>query len=111
MTAKQVAQQALQVQEKSQIATGRIKQALEQTIEIGTVTASELKRQGEQIKNVQNNVNIVDNNIKRANKQLKVFMRRLATDKIFIVFIFLIVIGIILAIVLYVLKDRKIILA
>ncbi|KAJ3397485.1 hypothetical protein HDU92_007148 [Lobulomyces angularis] len=75
LNAKQIAQQALQTQEKTQNTTANIKQRLEETIEIGAVTANELKRQGEQIKNVKTNVDIVDTNVKRANKQLRVFIR------------------------------------
>ncbi|KAJ3091892.1 hypothetical protein HK102_012814 [Quaeritorhiza haematococci] len=110
MTAKQMTTQALAVQEKTQESVMRAKQVLEETIEIGTAVNQELKSQGEQMGKIQQDVEQVETNLKRANKQLRVFMRRMATDKIFILFIFLIVVGIIVAIVLFVLKQRGIIL-
>lgn len=68
-------QQAMQVQEKTQQTTNRVKQVLEETIEIGSTTAAELKRQGDQIGRIQDDVNRVDTNLRRANKQIMVFMR------------------------------------
>ncbi|KAJ3329819.1 hypothetical protein HDU76_007087 [Blyttiomyces sp. JEL0837] len=107
MTAKEITTQAIQIQQQTQESTTRAKRIVEQTIEIGTAVNDELKKQGEQIHNIADGVDQVESNLKRADKQLRVFMRRMATDKIFLVFIFLTVIGIVIAIALYIVKKKS----
>ncbi len=75
MSAKEMTQQALQVQEKTQHSNNRVTAVLVDTFDFGCVTAAELKRQGEQIQRVQDDVDRVDTNLRRANKQIMVFMR------------------------------------
>lgn len=106
MTAKELTTQAIELQQDTKAATSRIIQVVEETQQIGAAAADELKHQGDQIKNIAEGIEQVESNLKRADKQLRVFMRRMATDKIFLLFIFLIVIGIIVAIVLYILKKK-----
>ncbi|TPX49374.1 hypothetical protein SeMB42_g01821 [Synchytrium endobioticum] len=105
MTAREVTTQALQVQEESLAATNRTRAVVEQTIQMGGTINEELKRQTEQIQNIDADVDQVENNLKRADKQLRVLIRRMATDKIFILMILLVVVGILLAIVSVVLKK------
>ncbi|KAI8828627.1 hypothetical protein HDU77_002735 [Chytriomyces hyalinus] len=109
MTAKEIAQQAMQIQDQTNAATDRTKQIVAQTIEIGAAVNDELKKQGEQLHNIAEGIENVESNLKRADKQLRVFMRRMSTDKIFLLFIFLIVIGLVVAIVLYILKKQGVI--
>ncbi|KAJ3399713.1 hypothetical protein HDV05_001568 [Chytridiales sp. JEL 0842] len=106
MTAKELTVQALQVQDQTLGSTARTKMIVEQTIEIGTSVNVELKKQGEQIQNIADGVEQVESNLKRADKQLRVFMRRMATDKIFLAFIFLIVVAIIVAVALYIVRKK-----
>ncbi|KAI8814005.1 hypothetical protein BJ742DRAFT_672393, partial [Cladochytrium replicatum] len=108
MATKEITTQALQLQEKTQEKTSRIRGIVEETIQIGTAVNEELKSQGEQLKNIQGNVEQVESNLKRADKQMRVFMRRMATDKIFLLLIFLVILGIIASIILRVLRDNGI---
>ncbi|KAI8618899.1 hypothetical protein BC830DRAFT_1106530 [Chytriomyces sp. MP71] len=109
MTAKEITQQAMVVQDQTNAATNRAKVMVQQTIEIGAAVNDELKKQGEQLHNIREGIDHVESNLKRADKQLRVFMRRMSTDKIFLLFIFLIVIGLVVAIVLYILKKQGVI--
>ncbi|KAI9332525.1 hypothetical protein BDR26DRAFT_869235 [Obelidium mucronatum] len=109
MTAKELTQQAMVVQEQTHEATSRTKRIVEQTIEIGAAVNNEIIKQGEQIHNIAEGIQHVESNLKRADKQLRVFMRRMSTDKIFLLFIFLTVIGLVVAIVLYILKQQGVV--
>ena len=62
---------------------------------MGAETASKLKGQTEQLKNIDQDIMKVKSNLKRADLLLRAFMRRMATDKIFMVFMCLIFCGII----------------
>ncbi|KAI9209834.1 uncharacterized protein BJ171DRAFT_557508 [Polychytrium aggregatum] len=106
MTTKEITQQAMALQEKTHQSATNALRRVEETIQVAVETSTEIKRQGEQINKISDDVDQVEDNLRRADKQLKAFIRRMATDKIFMVFIFLIVIGIIAAIVLYVLKSK-----
>ncbi|KAJ3346260.1 hypothetical protein HDU83_003258 [Entophlyctis luteolus] len=113
MTTKEITQQAMVVQDQTKDATERIIRNIQQTEAVGDVALviavevnDELHKQGEQLQNVKEGLVSVESNLKRADKQLRVFMRRLSTDKVFLLFIFLTVIGIVVAIVLYILKQK-----
>lgn len=99
MTAKELTTQALMVQDMSLAATDRIKRTIAETTEIGVITSTALKGQGEQITRISENVDQAETNLKRADKQLRAFMRRMATDRIFLVLIFLTLVAIITIIV------------
>ncbi|KAI8816287.1 uncharacterized protein EV422DRAFT_295018 [Fimicolochytrium jonesii] len=109
MNTKEITQTAMQIQEQTQQGAARAKRMVEETLEMGMAVKDEVVKQGQQMNKIQEDVDTVDSNLKRAEKQLRVFMRRMATDKIFIIFILLIVILIILAIVLFTLKQKGII--
>ncbi|KAJ3049744.1 hypothetical protein HK097_009302 [Rhizophlyctis rosea] len=109
MSAKEMTTAAIQIQEQTQQSAFRARQLVEETIEMGMAVNQELKKQGEQITSIGENVETIESNLKRADKQMRVIMRRLATDKIFIFFIFLIVLLIIAAIVLVALRQKCII--
>ncbi|KAJ3033440.1 hypothetical protein HDV00_006347 [Rhizophlyctis rosea] len=109
MSAKEMTSAAIQIQEQTQQSAFRARQLVEETIEMGLAVNQELKKQGEQITTIGENVETIESNLKRADKQMRVIMRRLATDKIFILFIFLIVLLIIAAIVLVALRQKCII--
>jgi SNARE protein len=98
MTAKELTTQALAVQDMSLAATDRIKKTVLETEQIAIAVSSEVKNQGDQIGRINEAVDQVETNVKRAQKQMRAFMRRMATDKIFLVFMLLIV-GAILAII------------
>lgn len=100
MTAQQVIAKAASVQESSLASTGRSMRMIEQSREVGTAAAQKLKVQTEQMKNVDADIMRVESNLKRADLLVRVFLRRMATDKFIMIFLFLIVVGI-LTIIIY----------
>jgi hypothetical protein len=82
MSAKQMTQVALKTQDKSMATTSKIKNVLEETIEIGTATAAELSKQGDQITGIRANIDTVESNVSRANKQLTIFIKYALIDLI-----------------------------
>ncbi|KAI8907333.1 hypothetical protein EDD86DRAFT_255692 [Gorgonomyces haynaldii] len=106
MTAIDMTRQALQTQEQTQQATGRAKKALEETLQIAGQVQLEVKKQGEKINEIEEGLEQVESNLKRADKQMRIFLRRLAGDKIFLLMIMLIVVGIVLAIAFSILKKQ-----
>ncbi|KAJ3014430.1 hypothetical protein HKX48_005140 [Thoreauomyces humboldtii] len=109
LTTKEITGQAMQIQEQTQQSTTRAKRMVEETLEMGLAVKDEVLKQGQQMTKVQEDLETIDNNLKRAEKQVRVFVRRMATDKIFIIFILLIVVLVIACVVLYVLKTKGII--
>ncbi|KAJ3214939.1 hypothetical protein HDU67_001027 [Dinochytrium kinnereticum] len=75
MTAKEMTQTAIQVQEQTMESTSRAKQIVGETIQIGAAVNDELRKQGEQIHAIAEGIEQVETNMKRAEKQLRVFMR------------------------------------
>ncbi|KAI9026832.1 hypothetical protein DFJ74DRAFT_521864 [Hyaloraphidium curvatum] len=106
LTARDYTQQGLAIQNQSLASTARTKQRIEETINIGTDITEGLKRQTEQITKIKDDVDQIESNIKRADKQVRMFMRRMATDRIFLVLILLVVLGVIAAIVVYFMKPK-----
>jgi hypothetical protein len=64
-----------------------------------------MKKQGERLKEAEEGIETVESNLKRADRQMQIFVRKLAGDKIFLMMIFLVVMGIILAIAFSVLRK------
>ncbi|KAJ3101664.1 hypothetical protein HDU97_001205 [Phlyctochytrium planicorne] len=75
LTAKEMTQAAIQVQEQTLESTSRAKQMVAETLQIGADVNDELKKQGEQIHAIAEGIEQVETNMKRAEKQLRVFMR------------------------------------
>ncbi|ORZ34793.1 hypothetical protein BCR44DRAFT_69335 [Catenaria anguillulae PL171] len=107
MTAKEMTQAGLEIQKESLQATSRTKAVLATTIQMGTETMDVLKQQTDQIQGINDKVDQVESNLKRADKQLRAFLRKMATDRIIMVFVFLIVLGIVGAILVNVLRGSK----
>lgn len=111
MTTGQIISAAKQVQKDSLNSLANSKNIVSTTIEIGTGTIEELSRQREQLERINKRVDIVDSNLNKATKQLRVLMRRMATDKLIATFICLIVLGIIAIIIIGVLKKYGVIIS
>ena len=85
MTTGEITKHALKVQEKTQESTARAQKALQETIEvyliyqsyiqIGTAANEEVKRQGEKIREIEEGLEQVESNLKRADKQIRIFIR------------------------------------
>ena len=95
MTAGEIIQEGAAIQDKSKAAVDRMKRQIEESKQVGAETAAKLKGQTEQLKNIDQDIMKVKSNLKRADLLLRAFMRRMATDKIFMVFMCLIFCGII----------------
>ncbi|KAJ4886805.1 Target SNARE coiled-coil homology domain protein [Raphanus sativus] len=77
----------------------RSKQVVEQTIEVGTQTAANLKGQTDQMGRVVNQLDTIQFSLKKASKLVKEIGRQVATDKCIMMFLFLIVCGVVAIIV------------
>ena len=78
-----VLRDANRLQDKTQEALDRTKRMVEDSKEIGRSTLEELQRQREKIANIDTEVQRMDDNLTRADKLIKTFARRIATDKLF----------------------------
>eukprot|EP01116_Phalansterium_solitarium_P014921 TRINITY_DN3283_c0_g1_i1.p1 TRINITY_DN3283_c0_g1~~TRINITY_DN3283_c0_g1_i1.p1 ORF type:complete len:234 (+),score=10.84 TRINITY_DN3283_c0_g1_i1:87-788(+) len=109
MTADEVLNKAAETQVKSITSLDNTLRMIEETKAIGAETAAELKAQTEKLGGVDKDLDEMESYLKQADKQMRAFVRRMATDKIILAFIFLIVAGIIFIIVWSVLHpDDKI---
>lgn len=99
MTAKDLVGHAKVVQGESKASTSRTKQILDQTLAVGVETSAALQKQTEQLANVDQKLDDMESNLKRADKQIRVFLRRMATDKVVMALVFLVIVGIITAVV------------
>jgi len=95
MTAQQIISKGAAVQEQSIASTTRSKKMIEDSKAVGAETASKLKQQTEQMRNIDEDIMRVETNLQRADLLLRAFLRRMATDKFIMVFLFLIVVGIV----------------
>jgi len=107
MTTKQVLEKAENIQKKDLEGVDRILQNIEQTKETGVAIGENLARQTEQLGKVNEGIQEVQSYLKLAGKELRAFSRRVATDKLIMSFVCLIVIGIIFIIVWSAVKGNK----
>jgi novel plant SNARE len=107
MTAGQLVDAAKSVQEESKSATSRIKEQLQVTIDVGQATSKTLKDQTDQIGRVDEQLDSLESNLKRADKQIRIFLRRMATDRVILLLVGLVIFGVIGSIVVAVVNARK----
>lgn len=107
MTSKQLIDAAKQVQEETKASTQRTRQVLDQTIEIGQVTSVTLKEQSEQLGRVDDQLDVLESNLKRADKQIRIFLRRMATDRMILSIVAMVVFALIAAVAVAVINARK----
>jgi SNARE protein len=80
---------------------------LEETAAIGKETRQNIEVQKERLQGVENGLDRVDGNIRTANRQIRVFIRRMATDKLVMCLLILVILGVIAcAIVPFVVKRK-----
>jgi len=99
MTTKQILEKASNVQKQDINHLDNMLQTLEQTKETGVEIGNRLGQQTEQLQKTIEGVQEVQSYLKIASKELRAFARRVATDKLIMSFICLIVIGIIFVII------------
>lgn len=100
MSAQSLISKGAAIQEQSLASTSRSKRMIEDSRAVGIETATKLKAQTEQLRNIDDDIMKVESNLKRADLLIRAFLRRMATDKFIMVFMFLIVVGI-LTIIIY----------
>jgi len=99
MTADEILDKAAKTQEKSLDSLDSTLRIIEDTKGVGAETAAKLSSQTQQLTRVGEGLSEVDSYLKLASNQLRSYARRMATDKIILCFIFLILGGIIAIIV------------
>ncbi|KAJ3185366.1 hypothetical protein HDU85_001416 [Gaertneriomyces sp. JEL0708] len=77
MTTKEITGTALQIQEQTQQSTARAKRMVEETLEMGIAIKEEVHVQGQQMVGIQENLEQIESNLKRAERQFRVFVRYL----------------------------------
>ncbi|KNC50342.1 Qb-SNARE [Thecamonas trahens ATCC 50062] len=99
--------QAEALQGQSQASVARSRAMVEDTIEVAASTATTLQGQTEQLGRIHAGVEEVESNMKRADRQLRIFARRMMTDKIILCLIFCIVVAFIMVIIYSSIKGRN----
>lgn len=85
----------------------RSKLVVEQTIDVGTQTAANLKGQTEQMGRIVNDLDTVHFSLKKASQLVKEIGRQVATDKCIMLFLFLIVCGVIAIIIVKIVNPHN----
>ncbi|XP_044499469.1 novel plant SNARE 13-like [Mangifera indica] len=85
----------------------RSKMVVEQTIQVGTQTATTLKGQTEQMGRIVNELDTIQFSIKKASQLVKEIGRQVATDKCIMLFLFLIVCGVIAIIIVKIVNPKN----
>jgi len=99
MTSQQIVQAASNIQDSSISALERANKKIQETAQIGTAINMELEAQNRQLVEIKNGIDTVQDNLKQADRQIRAFMRRVMTDKLIMVLLFLVICGVIGAIV------------
>jgi len=107
MTTKQILEKGDKIQKTDINALDNVLQTIEQTKETGVEIGNRLGQQTEQLQKTIEGVQEVQNYLKIASKELRAFARRVATDKLIMSFICLIVVGIIFVIIWESVKGNK----
>mmetsp|Transcript_4611 Transcript_4611/g.8739 ORF Transcript_4611/g.8739 Transcript_4611/m.8739 type:complete len:257 (+) Transcript_4611:361-1131(+) len=77
----------------------RSKRVVQETVQIGTETAVKLKTQTEQMENVNQNLDDIHFNLKKATRLMRDITRQMATDKCIMFFLMIIAIGVVVIII------------
>jgi len=99
MTADEILDLGADTQNQSLESLTRAANTINDTREVGARTMEQLHNQTDQLRRVDEGISEVQSNLKLASKQLRAYVRRLATDKIIMAFMVLIVLGIIFVII------------
>eukprot|EP01119_Soliformovum_irregulare_P008546 TRINITY_DN21661_c0_g1_i1.p1 TRINITY_DN21661_c0_g1~~TRINITY_DN21661_c0_g1_i1.p1 ORF type:complete len:227 (-),score=67.96 TRINITY_DN21661_c0_g1_i1:222-902(-) len=101
MTADQVLAKAERIQQGDLARIENFNNVLVQDQQIGEETLAALQAQTEQLQEIEKGVDEIQSNLVQARKQLRAFVRRMATDKIIMVFMCLVVLAIIAVIIVH----------
>ena len=92
--------EAARIQGKDKSAVRRMQKMVAQTEDVASSTMDTMKNQTEQLSKIHAELEEMDSTLKLADQQIKQYVRKMATDKLIMAMLFLIVIGIIVVLVL-----------
>jgi SNARE protein len=95
MTPAQLIQHAARVQEDTVISIGRSKHMVDSAREVGTFTADQLRKQTEQMQQVDTNIKDMSAHFSAAQGQLRAIAKRLETDKCLLGMLAFILLGVV----------------
>ena len=104
MSTGEVMHEASKVQGQSLQSIGRMKAQIADTMQIGADTAGKLKSQTEQLQSIDTDIMKVKSNLNRADLLIRAFVRRMATDKVVMIFMCLVFLGVV-AIIIFKIVD------
>ncbi|KAG0470331.1 hypothetical protein HPP92_017031 [Vanilla planifolia] len=107
MTNQELISAGTKAMEETDQAIERSKMVVEQTVEVGTQTAANLKGQTEQMGRIVNDLDTVHFTIKKASQLVKEIGRQVATDKCIMLFLLLIVCGVIAIIIVKIVNPHN----
>eukprot|EP00301_Raphidiophrys_heterophryoidea_P003143 c11431_g1_i1.p1 GENE.c11431_g1_i1~~c11431_g1_i1.p1 ORF type:complete len:144 (+),score=21.53 c11431_g1_i1:349-780(+) len=86
------------LQDESMASVERSKRIIGETEEVGTSTTAQLAHQRDQLMKINENLDSIEDELKRADKLIRSFVRRMATDRVVLIFLSLIVLSILFVI-------------
>ena len=95
MQDQEMLDEAANIQSKDKAATRRMLKMVNQTEDIAASTMDTMKNQTEQLSKIHADLEEMDSTLKLADAQIKQYVRKMATDKLIMAMLFLIVIGIV----------------
>lgn len=107
MTNQELISAGTKTMDETDQAIERSKKVVEQTIEVGTQTATTLKGQTEQMGRIVNELDTIQFSIKKASQLVKEIGRQVATDKCIMLFLFLIVCGVVAIIIVKIVNPNN----
>ncbi|GMJ12332.1 novel plant snare 13 [Hibiscus trionum] len=107
MSNQELVDHGMKTMDETDQAIERSKKVVEQTIEVGTQTATTLKGQTDQMGRIVNELDTIQFSIKKASQLVKEIGRQVATDKCIMLFLFLIVCGVIAIIVVKIVNPNN----
>ncbi|KAG0480013.1 hypothetical protein HPP92_010871 [Vanilla planifolia] len=107
MTNQELISAGTKAMDETDQAIERSKMVVEQTVEVGTQTAANLKGQTGQMGRIVNHLDTVQFTIKKATQLVKEIGRQIATDKCIMMFLFLIVCGVVAIIIVKIVNPHS----
>ncbi|CAI0417706.1 unnamed protein product [Linum tenue] len=107
MTNEQLMDRGNKMMDETDQSIERSKMVVQETIDVGTETAASLKAQTEQMSMIVNELDSIHFSMKRASKLVKEIGRQLATDKLIMAMLFLIVMGVVIIIIVKIVNPNN----
>jgi len=105
MNANEIIEKADKIQKKDLQSLDRTLGIIDETSALGAETAAKLKDQTSRLEKIDEDVQEVQANLKMAEKQLRAFVRRMATDKLIMGFLVIVILAIVAVIVVSIVKK------